>query len=83
MVVVEKEGGQDGRGQEGLYQIVFLYADDGVLASSDPGWLQGAFNTLVGIFDQMGLQLNVGKTVVMVCCPCQESFTQSESAYEQ
>ena len=40
-----------------------FYADNGMVASSDPGWLQGAFNTLVGLFDRVGLQINVGKTV--------------------
>ena len=40
-----------------------FYADNGMVASSDPGWLQGAFNTLVGLFDRVGLQTNVGKTV--------------------
>ena len=39
--------------------------------SSDPAWLQGAFNALVGLFDRVGLRKNVGKTVRMVCHPCQ------------
>ena len=32
---------------------------------SDPHWLHGEFNTLVGLFDRVGLQTNVGKTVSM------------------
>ena len=42
-----------------------------MVASSDPIWIQGAFNVLVGLFDRVGLQKNVGKTVSMVCHPCQ------------
>ena len=52
-----------------------------MVASSDPGWPQGAFSTLVGLFDQVGLSKNDGKTVGMVCCPCQETGTHPEAAY--
>ena len=38
---------------------------------SDPAWLQGVFTALVSLFDRVGLQTNVGKTVSMVCHPCQ------------
>ena len=48
-----------------------FYADDGMVALSDPAWLQGAFNALLGLFDRVGLQTNVRKTVSMVCHPCQ------------
>ena len=54
-----------------------------MVASSDPGWLQGAFNTLVGLFNRVGLQNNVGKTVGMVCRTCQAAGTQLEAAYER
>ena len=33
-----------------------------MVASSDPRWLQWAFTTLVGLFDQVGLNTNTGKT---------------------
>ena len=36
---------------------------------SDPAWLQGAFTSLVGIFDRVGLMTNAGKMVRMVCHP--------------
>ena len=52
-----------------MHQAALLYADDGMVASSDPACLQGAFNALVGLFDRVGLQTNVGKTVGMVCHP--------------
>ena len=47
----------------------------------NPSTIQGAFNTLVGLFDRVGLQTNVGKTVSIVCCPCQEAGNLSEAVY--
>ena len=49
---------------------VLFYAEDGMVASTDPGWIQLAFNTLTGVFDQLVLRLNVRKTVEMLCRPC-------------
>ena len=37
-------------GREGRLQSAVFYADDGMVVSSDPVWIQGAFNTLVAIF---------------------------------
>ena len=54
-----------------------------MIASSDLGWMQGAFITLVGMFDWVGLRKNFGKMVGMFCCPCQASGTQSEAAYKR
>ena len=54
-----------------------------MIASSDPGWMQGSFRTLVGLFDWLGVRMNVGKTVGMVCCPCEAARTQLEVAYER
>ena len=48
---------------------------------SDPPWLQGAFSTLVGLFDRVGLRTNSGKKFDMVCRPCQAAGTQLEAAY--
>ena len=42
-----------------------------MVGTSDPEWLQGAFSALVAIFDRVGLQTNVDKTVIMACHPCQ------------
>ena len=54
-----------------------------MVASSDPGWIQGAFSTLVGLFDRVGLKTNAGKKVGMFCRPFQAAGTQSEAAYKQ
>ena len=52
-----------------------------MLASSDPRWLQWAFNSLVGLFEHVGLRTNVGKTVSMTCRPCPAAGNQLEVAY--
>ena len=38
--------------KEGKHQAALFYAVDGMVASSDPGWIQGAFNTLVSLLDR-------------------------------
>ena len=40
-----------------------------MVGASDPEWLQGAFSALVAIFDKVGLQTNVDKTVSMAFHP--------------
>ena len=67
MIAGVEERGE--RGKEGRHQAALFYADDGMVALSDPRWIQGAFNTLVGLFDRVGLQTNTRKTVGMVCRP--------------
>ena len=52
-----------------------------MVASSDPRWLQVAFDTLVGLFYRVGLRTNVRKTVGMFCHPCQAAGNLSEAAY--
>ena len=49
---------------------MLFYADNGMVALSDPVWMKGPFNALVGLFDRVGLRTNAGKTVGMVCHPC-------------
>ena len=55
----------------GRHLAAIFYADDGMVALSELEWLQVSFNTLVGLFDQVGLCTNIGKTVGIVCHPCQ------------
>ena len=69
------------RGKEGRYQASLFYADDGMVASSDPCWLQWACNYLVSLFERVGLRKNVGKTFSMVCRLCQAAGNKSEAAY--
>ena len=68
MVKGAEERGE--RGQEGRHQAALLYGDDGMVVFLDPCWIQGALNTLFGLFDRVGLWTYVKKTFVMVCRPC-------------
>ena len=69
-------------GREGQHQLAVFYADDGMVVSLDPAWLQGVFNALVAIFDRVGLLTNVGKTVSMVFHPCRAGAgNRIEEAY--
>ena len=52
-----------------------------MVALLDPRWIQVDFSTLVGLFDRLNLQTNVGKTVGMVYQLCQEAGIQLEETY--
>ena len=65
-VMVEGAEERGERGKEGRHHNALFYADDYMVASSDPQWIQGEFSTLVGLFDMVGLWNNVMKTVGMV-----------------
>ena len=80
-VMVESADKQSGRGQEGRHQNALFYVNGGMVAWSDPRWLQGAFSTLVGLLDRVGLNTNVGKIFGIFCHPCQVAGTLSEGAY--
>ena len=79
IVVVDSMKYQGGHGQEGRHQNALFYIVNGMVASPDSKWLQGGFITLVGLFDRMGLNTNVGKTVGMVFRQCQAAGTRSEA----
>ena len=51
----------------------FFNASNGVVASTEPGWLQLVFDLLTGLFYRVLLQRNVRKTVEIVCWPCRAS----------
>ena len=80
--IVEESETRGETGREGQHQAALFYANNGMVVSSDPAWLQGAFTALVGIFDRVGLMKKVGKTVSMVCHPCQaRAGNRKEEAY--
>ena len=80
--IVEKAEARGETGREVWNQAALFYADDGMVVLSDPAWLQGAFTALVGLFDRVGLLKNVGKTVSMICHPCQAGAgNRTEEAY--
>ena len=69
------------RGREGRHQAAIFYADDRMIALSNPQWLQWAFTVLVGLFDRVGLKTNQRKTVSMTCRPCSTPGNRSEASY--
>ena len=83
MVVIAGVEERSEHGHEVRHQAALFYADYGMVALADPCWLQDAFNTLVGLFYRVVLRTNVGKTVGMVCLPCQAAGNRSEAAYRR
>ena len=66
---------QEGAGQEGLgtsiqVLLALLYNNYGLVTFPDSTRLQGAFNALAGLFGQVGLWANDGKTVSISYQPC-------------
>ena len=59
----------------------FFYADDGLVASTEAGWIKSAFDRLIGIFNRVGLQKDVRNTVGVVCKPYWASGVQLDKAY--
>ena len=66
-----------------LCRADFLYADDGLVTSNDPDWLQVGFDSLTGLFNRVGIQTNVSKTVRILCHPCDAVVTHLEAYYKQ
>ena len=82
-LMVEGTGWQVRREQEGRHQNALFYMYYCMIASSDPGWLQGAFSTLVGLFDKVGLKTSIWKMVGMVCRMSLAEGTHSELVYKR
>ena len=58
-----------GVGEEIRQFLAAFYADDGLVQSRDPARLQASLDTLVSLFERVGLRTNVSKTKTMVCIP--------------
>ena len=54
-----------------------------MVASTYSGWIQTAFDTLTGIFDQVGLKTTAKNTMGMVCHPCRTAGVWEDEAYTQ
>ena len=65
-----EEAGPDGFGWVFQWLASLFYADNGLLALPRPDHIQPALDILTGLFNRMGLQINVNKKVGMVCQPC-------------
>ena len=64
-----------------MVKEALFYAGNRLVDSTDPGWTQSVFDTPAGIFDQVGLQKNARKTIIMVYRPCGEAGVWSDEAY--
>ena len=63
-------------GRDVLHRAAFFYAENGLVVSTNPDCLKGAFDTLTGLFDRVELRTNVGKTVGMIFLPCHAVVTR-------
>ena len=63
--------------------LTAFYVDDGVLASTDPVFLQDAFDKLVALFDRVGLKTNTTKTEAVTFLPGKIRTCQTEEVYTQ
>ena len=59
-------------------KATFLYADDRMVASKYPVWLQSAFLMLRGLFDRVGLRTNIRKILSIVCRLCREADVRAD-----
>ena len=70
--------------KEGLkVKAAIFYADAGMLACTNPGCLQTAFGTMMGLFDWVGLKKDFWETVRMVCHPFRAAGVRSDKSYTQ
>ena len=63
-------------------QAIFLYSDNVMVASTNPVWLQTVFEMLMGIFERVGLQTNIQKTVGIVFQRCRAVGVRADEAYK-
>ena len=61
----------------------YFYANNGLVASTQPERLQRVFDVLTSLFDRVGLRMNMQKMVSMSCQPCHAPGRMSVEAYER
>ena len=66
-----------------IYLAAYFYADDGLVASTQPKRLQKVFGVLTGIFNRVILQKNTENTASMVYEPFHMPDMMSEEAYNR
>ena len=73
------------RTEEGYTQLkvkaAFFYAENKMVASTNTGWIQTAFDMIMGLFDWMILQKNDTKILGVVCHPGQAARVWADKAY--
>jgi hypothetical protein len=61
--------------------FAIFYVDDAYLAARDADFLQVALNSLVSLFERVGLETNVKKMQAMICTPSRISPQLSTNSY--
>ena len=80
-LVAENESDPEEFGYTVAEKADFFYADDEIVASANPVCLQWEFYVLINLFERVGLQTNLDKTVAIVCQSGPISGRQSADAY--
>ena len=81
--VVREEAGPDGFRRAASQMVTFFYMDDSLLASTRVDHLQQVFNVSTDLFDQVGLEMNIGKMIIIVSQPCQLVGGHLAEAYKK
>ena len=82
-IMMGDDAAMEGYGEEFRCMLAIFYADDAFVASRDADFLQEALNTLVELFEHIGLRTNTKKTKTMVCVPGKVRTRWRESAYRR
>ncbi len=61
--------------------FAIFYVDDTYIATRDPNFLQVALNSLVSLFECVGLETNIKKMQAMICTPGRISTQLSTDSY--
>ena len=59
-------------------KATLFYADDRMVASKYPVWIQSEFVMLTRIFDRVGLRTNIRKIVGILCRPLRAADMQED-----
>ena len=73
----------DGLGMAVGRSMGIFYADDSLIGSQDPEWLQGAINVLIGILHRVSLMPNIVNSNTMTCQPVDICTGMSEENFSQ
>jgi hypothetical protein len=63
--------------------FAIFYVDDAYLAARDRNFLQVALNSLVSLFERVGLETNVKKMRTMICTPGQTTTQLLTDSYRR
>ncbi len=62
-------------------QCIAFFVDNGLVAARCLEWLQSSFNTLITLFERIGLRTNAEKSKVMTYLPGKIRVAQTEEEY--